>query len=520
MRLHTVIVILTALCVVGCVAASTRREGDDENIFRYIGYAWFRAGELPYRDAFENKPPGVFAVWGLVWLWADGSRVVGRLVGLTANIISAMLLGRLAARVWNRPVGVLSGALFLSAACSGQFGLPFSDTETFGTLFALGALNLVWPRAYPVRGPISLPRAAIAGLLCGVAVLFKPVFAIEGALVLACILLSAAPARRRALTGAGCARAAAMVGGALVPIVLCLAYFQTQDALAQFSEVVIGSLSAPGTIPRGTVLHRFGFASGVLVEHCAQPVAFALIVLGAVSLCELREPAHRASVTACLFWLTGVYVVIATQGHAYEHQFRQFLPPLSLLAAGALPTPGAGRGTALGATACPGRLVAAIIAVAMGLTVLQTGTDLSQAAGLLPPTARARIPSRSPEGQRAVQQAVEWLTRPADRIWCYPTTSPYSDARRLSATRHFTPMFLSRPEARREVFSSLASGRARLVALDTAAIRRGVIPACFELADRHAFDAQLRAVLHEHFAPRREVAGWTIYEFRDTPGPY
>ena len=40
--------------------------GSDEDIFSYVGYAWHR-GDLPYRDAFENKPPGIFLFWKLVW---------------------------------------------------------------------------------------------------------------------------------------------------------------------------------------------------------------------------------------------------------------------------------------------------------------------------------------------------------------------------------------------------------------------------------------------------------------------
>ena len=513
MGLRTLTLTLTGLLLVGCVVSATRQEGADENIFRYIGYAWFRAHELPYRDAFENKPPGIFALWGLVWLCADGSRFVGRLLGILANIISAVLLGKLATRVWNRPVGVLSGALFLSAACSGEFHPPFSDTETFGTLFALGALSLVWPPPSESGTRAIRPRrAAIAGLLCGVAVLFKPVFAVEGALVLGLIAYSGAPVRRRALA------AAAMIAGGLAPVALCLAYFQAQDALAEFFEVVIGSLSAPGTIPRRTLLSRFGHASGAILDYCGRPVALPLIVFGALSVHDLRRSGHPARVLACLFWLTGVYLAIATQGHAYEHQFRQLLPPLSLLAGAALPTMVAERRTAGGATAGPSGLAAALIGVAVGVTVLYVGLNAWHPAA---PGARPRdiaLWSGSPEEQRAVQLALERLTRPTDRIWCYPTTRPYSDARRLAATRHFTPMFLSRPEAQYEVLSSLAAGRARLVALNMTAIQQAYIPRCFEVADRPAFHAKLEALLRDRFVPRAVVGAWDIYEFAG-PGP-
>ena len=51
--------------------------------------------------------------------------------------------------------------------------------------------------------------------------------------------------------------------------------------------------------------------------------------------------------------------------------------------------------------------------------------------------------------------------------------SVYVMTHRLSAMRHFDPVFLSSPEARREVIDALSRGKARVVLIDWERITRG-----------------------------------------------
>src|SRR5689334_16180559 len=39
--------------------------GHDQAVHLYVGRAWLHGG-LPYRDAFEYKPPGIFAIHALL----------------------------------------------------------------------------------------------------------------------------------------------------------------------------------------------------------------------------------------------------------------------------------------------------------------------------------------------------------------------------------------------------------------------------------------------------------------------
>jgi hypothetical protein len=139
-----------------------------------------------------------------------------------------------------------------------------------------------------------------------------------------------------------------------------------------------------------------------------------------------------------------------------------------------------------------------------------------------PPWADAALdPALRAPGQAypSLESAVADLTQPADRVWCYPRADPYTRTRRLSASRYFTPNFLSRPEAQAEVFAALRRGAARLVLIDWLSVQRGRISSCFELRDRPAFHSRLTAVLDEYFVFRGGTGPWSIYEFRGTPAP-
>ncbi len=39
--------------------------GRDQGLYHYVGREWFLHGQLPYRDLFEQKTPGIFIVHGV-----------------------------------------------------------------------------------------------------------------------------------------------------------------------------------------------------------------------------------------------------------------------------------------------------------------------------------------------------------------------------------------------------------------------------------------------------------------------
>jgi hypothetical protein len=509
--LHTIPLAMAALAVALCIGVAVYLPGSDEDVFRYVGYAWSRTDDLPYRDAFENKPPGVFALWGLVWVCFDGAPVAGRLAGVAATCASALLLGSLAARLWSKQAGVVTAVLFLSAMCSRHFEFPFGDTETFGTFFSLAALYLIWPSEH---WPVTVPRAALAGALCGIAVLFKQVFLIELLVVLAVGALGPGRVGRRSVL------VGVVLTGALLPVLGCLAYFKAHNALGEFFEVVIGALGSPGAVPGAPLLDRMLRASSIVLEYFAMPTVVAVLALGACAVAELRRRERRTLGLLCLAWALGILLAILVQGRAYQHQFRQALAPLCLLAAGGLPALGVAVGERSGPAQPRSRMVGCLVVAAMALTLLSTVRDLSDEALTGERDAWYDATQARPDDvYPSLEVAVEALTGPEDRIWCYPRPDPYARTRRLSASRCFTAAYLSRPQAQEDVLRSLTQGRARLVVLDADSAAYGAIPPSFEPSDRPAFHRKLADVLQQHFVLRGHTGPWSIYEFRGERSP-
>ncbi|MFZ4695077.1 MAG: ArnT family glycosyltransferase, partial [Verrucomicrobiia bacterium] len=142
----------------------------DEGEYAYIGERWLR-GEVPYRDAFDQKPPGVFLVYGAV------IRTLGRSVSAIHWGAQIWSFGTVAA-VWalarsagGNAVGAAAGLLFsLLFTNPGVLGNA-ANAETFlilpSTLSLLAALR--------ARRSGSARWALAAGVLAGMATLFKQV---------------------------------------------------------------------------------------------------------------------------------------------------------------------------------------------------------------------------------------------------------------------------------------------------------------------------------------------------------
>ena len=73
--------------------------GCDEAIWTYMGRVWFRDHLPPYTGAFDNKPMGIIAIYGLAWLAAGVNTWLIRLLGAAATVACGLLLHRIARRL-------------------------------------------------------------------------------------------------------------------------------------------------------------------------------------------------------------------------------------------------------------------------------------------------------------------------------------------------------------------------------------------------------------------------------------
>ncbi len=510
---------LAALATVACIAIANWRGNIDEAIFRYIGYAWFVGGDLPYRDALENKPPGIFALWGLVWVLFGDAAVLGRVLAVLVAGVTALGIDAMARRLWSASAANIAGPLFLVAMCSPAVDYCFADTETFGLFFAVCGLSVVWGKL--AGPPVELWQAACAGALLGLAVIFKPVFIVESAVLLALLLLSTGDLRRRLTLAA----TAALV--ALVPTLVLIVYFHHRGCADEFLSAAFGGQLRSGAVMRFPPALRIRNTVSMLAELSTPALLTPLVLaLGGVLQGHAavgRSPARSTRgalvlpVILLVWALTTLAIPLAQGAGSATHRLKPVLVPVCLLSPGLLAHARAIGGKRL--ERLLRRCLGWLLALALAASVLVIVRELLAYAVPVPGrTARAaalhRTGARMPGGYSSPREAIFALTGPQDRIWCYPADDLYLGARKLCATRYINEIFLAQPGAQEEVLRSLVGGRARLVLINWSQAEHPPPSVFFNEVDRPAFHTALRPALAHHFEYLGATGPWSIYKFR------
>lgn len=211
--------------------------GRDQGAFFVVAREWLKRGAIPYRDAFEQKPPGIIAAHALS-IALFGERMVSiRILELACVVALGVTCARLATPADDPVPPGVAGASVL-AACVLYFGFfDFWNTgqcEIWCTTLAL-ASACVATRARTER------RALLAGgVLGGLALLFKP-----PAVFLVAFALAAAVAHAARGSGARARRigraALLFTAGGAIPVALVVAYFALVGGLPALIDVQIGA---------------------------------------------------------------------------------------------------------------------------------------------------------------------------------------------------------------------------------------------------------------------------------------
>jgi len=322
--------------------------GPDHGVFVVVGDVWLRGG-LPYRDAWDIKPPGVLAAYAL----ALGA--LGRTVGAiwTADLLTALLTA--AGLFWmaRRHGAVLSG--FLAAVLFGGayfLGFDFyhsAQAESFAApatlLFVYGALR--------GREPGAGRWWAVSGPCLGVLILFKTTYVGYGLLA----LVAAGPLLRRG-ERFPLREALLFLGAMLLPLAGMLLYFGAHNALGELRELYeaqAGYASGLG----GNFWARAGTETLKFVTHPALVISWLAAGL-ALALPEVRR---RPDFAVLATWLVLAVAMTAAQRRFYWYQWLPVLPPLALLAGAALGA--AASAAAAQRSRTPRRVLAALLAAAV-----------------------------------------------------------------------------------------------------------------------------------------------------------
>jgi len=205
--------------------------GSDLRLFAYFGARW-RAGAVPYRDIWDNKPPGIFALLAMVMPQPSSSTlglaVAEALALATAALFIDALLRLLGTeRVWR--AAALGFFLLLNAL------ELYADGGGYTEVFFLGpgvASVYFWVRGHLQRKPLWF---VLAGACVGLGTLFKLPGLAPALAFLALSALQAITRRQRLRT---CVRDCVLLGlGLAVPWGLAASYFARHGAAAELLRV-------------------------------------------------------------------------------------------------------------------------------------------------------------------------------------------------------------------------------------------------------------------------------------------
>ena len=103
--------LLFAACVALRIPSLQQPAGADQSLYAYIGERILH-GEVPYRDNWDQKPPGIHATYAVLWqIWPD-ERVVPA-ADLVVAVSTALLLLALGRRLGPPGAGETAALVFL-----------------------------------------------------------------------------------------------------------------------------------------------------------------------------------------------------------------------------------------------------------------------------------------------------------------------------------------------------------------------------------------------------------------------
>jgi hypothetical protein len=175
--MRTLFWILFSLLVLVRVPSLVQPAGGDQGLYAYVGER-ILAGEVPYRDAWDQKPPGIHYTYALLYAVHPELSIVPA-ADLLVAAATALLLLALGRRLGPPGSGELAAVLFLlytNPALARLGGARVrAQCEVFIGLFAAAGLLLTHQVGQRWRRPgvASLAFATAAGLCFGLAFVYK-----------------------------------------------------------------------------------------------------------------------------------------------------------------------------------------------------------------------------------------------------------------------------------------------------------------------------------------------------------
>lgn len=323
MRRSTVVILLLLILALQLLLRfpflAEPMEGD-EGAYAYIAQGLLR-GEVPYRDTFDHKPPGIYFIYAGIFRVFGESLTALRMFSAFYSLATGLAVFWFASLLLGVPGGLLS-ALFFAVFSNGPFLEGTSaNSEVFMVLpliFSFGCF-IVAQR----KGRLSL--LLWSGLLAGTAAMIKQVAALNFMVLLAFLPVYFAGKDR--LKGA-----CLLGGGFLAPVLFFGLYFWSRGALGDLVDnAFLINLSYLRPFARvvsvewGKLnLYRIGF---LLIEESI------ILLLGAVAVIFFLFKDRKRDIFLLAAWALSSCLGVLAGRYLFGHYFVQLLPPLVVLSA-------------------------------------------------------------------------------------------------------------------------------------------------------------------------------------------
>lgn len=432
----------------------------DEGGYAYV--AWRMAeGEMPYRDWFEQKPPGIFLAYRAALALPLEPLLSIRLAAALACALCCVGLFALVFQLFGLGAALFAAVLLGFLSADPMLQGPIANTEIFMLPGLVAAAAMLVPLLR--QRPVTLPYSAAVGALLAIATVFKPVAITNAPFFALAVALSAGRQERgpRSLSFV----LGASLGGAGIWLGIVLWLWHNGALSDAFDIVVLHNYEYAGQL--AWPVRRAAFAHYVGTFAASQAAAFGVAGLGLLFL--LARRAHAAASFLGGFFLFN-FLGLSASGLFFPHYFQQALPAVAALAAAAA--------FALPLSQTTWQRVRVIgVSVVSLLPLLVAAVSFWQ---LPPGDAIARIYPGNPfEVMTEVARELEAITEPDDRVFLFGAEPQILfQARRVSASRYIYLYPLSGryarvEERRQELIRQVESARPRVLGWMPVAMARG-----------------------------------------------
>lgn len=317
--------VVVALC---CTQILLFGHGRDQGIYSVVADSMLRGG-MPYRDAWDFKPPGIFFVFALAEALFGKSMTSIRILEAAGLVGSILAYRRIARDVFGSTLpGSIGGALAALVHAQLEFWHT-AQPESFGGMATAFALVFVAGPGATAEGAALRARAwAFAGLAFGFAFLLKP--PLGGAIAPCAVYLAVTEARRTRSLARALLPPVVLGAASIAAVGACAAWFVVRGAWPALSwtlfEFTPGYTRLGWNYSLGS-LFLYGLEQAVTYFSYVIPAG-----LAAALLLPRLHPRERGLVAALLGIVLVQVLGIAMQAKFFQYHYGATLPLLSFVA--------------------------------------------------------------------------------------------------------------------------------------------------------------------------------------------